>query len=174
MLHSTDSHSGQGKGLRVGKGTHQESSTHRTTTPTTYLCYITPGHCLPPPPPVLRSATNGISPEISRAAPVTPPALCLPGGVDAGPLGWSCETTFSLYSEVSLRWTFPKTWHLRAERGQRICFEKVEHLLRPKHSLANPLKGRNLKTLLASSGHRKFGFKDQTHKMLLCISLGRD
>lgn len=173
MLHSTDSHSGQGKGLRVGKGTHQESSTHRTTTPTTYLCYITPGRCLPPPPPVLCSAPNGISPEISRAAPVTPPTLCLPGGVDQ--VRWAHQVKRP--SVCTLRFhsagLFPKRdiWGQSVAKGFVL---KVEHLLWPKHSLANPLKGRNLKTLLASSGHRKFGFKDQTHKVLLCISLGRD
>lgn len=74
-LHSTDTHPSRGKGLRVGKFTHSESTTHthsHRSTPATYLYYITHATAYPSTTrSALHSATDGdASPELLHAAEV--------------------------------------------------------------------------------------------------------
>lgn len=169
MLHSTNSHWGQGKGLRVGK------STHRTATPN-HLLVLHNSRPLPTP------STTGcelshqrdITGDLSRRS--SSSANSLPACLDEWTqVHWADHVKRPPVCTLRFHSTglFPK----RDIWGQSVAKAfvlKVERLLWPTHLLANPLKGRNLKTLLASRGHRKFGFKDQKHKMLLCVSLGWD
>lgn len=163
VQHATDSDSGQGKDLRVGKLTHPESATHtHRATLTTYLCYITHATAYPS---STRSALLSATKRYHRSSAkllVPMPFLWLANS-RTGSLGCWCNITPA--APCGINWDFSKldfskTWQLaiqEGECGQRICFESGP-LIVARLSLASPLKDRVLEALLAWGDHRKICF----------------
>lgn len=128
VLHSTASHSGQGKDLRVGKLTHPENTTHTQCYSNHLLVLHNTCHCLPIHHQICTTLSHWqISPELFHAAKVLV-TTHFSAWKTRGRVLWAADVKWplsllTLSNNLSVRWTPPKTWHLTIHEGE--CCQRI-------------------------------------------------